>query len=183
MLKPSRVHSPVMRNVDFSAPQPHKVPRESGSRVTGESWSNARHLGHWNKMSDGDPFDLTNPAHPYASSCDSLHPLFHPWPRRLCDLHLSRARHCFRVGAGVRVPATPKIDHILLEVSNPTSTCRVSGARRRDPGVVAIISAVEICRQLQIRSRDYLGAILPGLANFSAKRVAELTTRAWGTRI
>ena len=42
-------------------------------------------------------------------------------------------------------------------------------------GQIAIISIVETCRRLSIRVRDYLGAVLPGLADFPINRVAELT--------
>ena len=47
-----------------------------------------------------------------------LSPLSRPLPGGVCDLHPSCARHCFRGGASVAAPAAPKIDHILLEVSN-----------------------------------------------------------------
>ena len=38
---------------------------------------------------------------------------------------------------------------------------------------------VESCRGLKIPVRDYLGTILPGLANTSIQRVPELTPTAW----
>jgi hypothetical protein len=43
--------------------------------------------------------------------------------------------------------------------------------------VAAIISIVETCRRLQIPVREYLSAVLPGLENFPANRVNELTSR------
>ena len=53
------------------------------------------------------------------------------------------------------------------------------GSEGAGPRVAAIISVIETCRRLQIRPRKYLGAILPGLADFPAKRVAELAPLAW----
>ena len=53
------------------------------------------------------------------------------------------------------------------------------GCEGAGPRIAAIISVIETCRRIQIRPRDYLGAILPGLADFPAKRVAELAPLAW----
>jgi hypothetical protein len=44
------------------------------------------------------------------------------------------------------------------------------------------VSVVETCRRLKIPIRDYLGSILPGLANFPINRIAELTPAAWLAR-
>jgi hypothetical protein len=41
----------------------------------------------------------------------------------------------------------------------------------------------ETCRRLSVPLRDYLGSVLPGLANFPINRVAELTPSAWAARI
>jgi hypothetical protein len=41
------------------------------------------------------------------------------------------------------------------------------------------LSVVDSCRQLEILIRDYLADILPGLANTSIQRIAELTPVAW----
>jgi transposase len=53
------------------------------------------------------------------------------------------------------------------------------GSQQAGPRVAAILSIVETCRRLQIPVRDYLAAVLPGLANFPVSRIAELTPRAW----
>jgi transposase len=53
------------------------------------------------------------------------------------------------------------------------------GSKQAGPGVAAILSVVESCRRLKIPVRDYLADILPGLANTSIQRVAELTPAAW----
>jgi hypothetical protein len=45
-----------------------------------------------------------------------------------------------------------------------------------------ILSIVETCRRLQIPIRDYLTAILPGLADLPVSRVAELTPTACAAR-
>ena len=52
------------------------------------------------------------------------------------------------------------------------------GSQQARSRVAAILSIAETCRRLQIPICDYLGAILTGLANFSARRVAELTPAA-----
>jgi hypothetical protein len=56
------------------------------------------------------------------------------------------------------------------------------GSKEAGPRVAAMISIVETCRRLNLRVRDYLGSVLPGLANFPINRVAELTPSAWAAR-
>jgi transposase len=56
------------------------------------------------------------------------------------------------------------------------------GSKEAGPRVAAIISIVETCRRLNLRVRDYLGSVLPGLADFPINRVAELTPSAWAAR-
>ena len=53
------------------------------------------------------------------------------------------------------------------------------GSKEAGPRIAAIISVVETCRRLKIPVRDYLGSILPGLADFPINRIAELTPSAW----
>ena len=53
------------------------------------------------------------------------------------------------------------------------------GSEQAGPRVAAISSVVETCRRLKIPIRDYLGFVLPGLANFPINRIAELTPAAW----
>jgi transposase len=53
------------------------------------------------------------------------------------------------------------------------------GSERAGPRVAAILSVVETCRRLTLPVRDYLGAVLPGLADFPIRRIAELTPAAW----
>ena len=55
------------------------------------------------------------------------------------------------------------------------------GSKEAGPRVTAIISVVATCRRLKIPVRDYLGSILPGLADFPINRIAELTPSAWAT--
>ena len=57
------------------------------------------------------------------------------------------------------------------------------GSKEAGPRVAAIISIVETCRRLSLPLRDYLGSVLPGLADFPSTRVAELTPNAWAARI
>src|ERR1700719_4658256 len=57
------------------------------------------------------------------------------------------------------------------------------GSKEAGPRVAAIISIVETCRRLSLPLRDYLGSVLPGLADFPINRVPELTPSAWAVRI
>jgi hypothetical protein len=53
------------------------------------------------------------------------------------------------------------------------------GSPQAGPKVAAILSIVETCRRLKIPIRDYLAGVLPGLADTSVQRLAELTPTAW----
>ena len=53
------------------------------------------------------------------------------------------------------------------------------GSQQAGPKVAAILSIVESCRRLKIPIREYLASILPGLADRSVQRLAELTPTAW----
>jgi hypothetical protein len=52
------------------------------------------------------------------------------------------------------------------------------GSEQAGPRVAAIISVVETCRRLKIPIREYLGSILPGLANFPINRLASFLNGA-----
>ena len=56
------------------------------------------------------------------------------------------------------------------------------GSQQAGPKVAAILSIVESCRRLKISVRDYLGAVLPGLAGMSIQRLPGLTPAAWAAR-
>jgi Transposase and inactivated derivatives len=56
------------------------------------------------------------------------------------------------------------------------------GSKEAGPRVAAILSIVETCRRLNIPVRDYLGSILPGLADRPINQTAELTPAAWADR-
>jgi len=83
------------------------------------------------------------------------------------------------------------LEHPELELSNnlaensmrPVAVGRKNwihvGSAQAGPKVAAILSVVETCRRMKIAVRDYLGAILPGLAATSIHRVPELTPAAW----
>ena len=53
------------------------------------------------------------------------------------------------------------------------------GSQQAGPKVAAILSIVESCRRLKIPIREYLAAVLPGLADISIQRLAGLTPSAW----
>jgi hypothetical protein len=57
-----------------------------------------------------------------------------------------------------------------------------SEAKKPAHAFAAIVSIVETCRRLKIPVQDYLGSVLPGLADFPINRVAELTPSAWAAR-
>jgi transposase len=56
------------------------------------------------------------------------------------------------------------------------------GSPQAGPKVAAILSIVETCRRLQIPARKYLAAVLPGLADVSIQKLADLTPAAWAAR-
>jgi len=89
---------------------------------------------------------------------------------------------------------TRVLEHPELELSNnwaensmrPVALGRKNwihvGSERAGAKVAAILTAVETCRRMGISVREYLGEILPGLADVSVQRVAELTPAAWAAR-
>jgi transposase len=56
------------------------------------------------------------------------------------------------------------------------------GSPQAGPKIAAILSVVESCRRLKLPIRDYLAAILPGLADVPIQRLPELTPSAWVTQ-
>jgi transposase len=56
------------------------------------------------------------------------------------------------------------------------------GSPQAGPKVAAILSVVETCRRLDIPVREYLGAVLPGLAEVSIQKLAGLAPAAWAAR-
>jgi transposase len=86
------------------------------------------------------------------------------------------------------------LEHAELELSNnlaensmrPVALGRKNwihvGSRQAGPKVAAILSIVETCRRIKIPIRGYLAAVLPGIADVSIHRLAELTPTAWAAR-
>lgn len=56
------------------------------------------------------------------------------------------------------------------------------GSPQAGPKVAAILSVVESCRRRKFPAREYLAAVLPGLADTSIRRLPELTPAAWAAR-
>jgi len=56
------------------------------------------------------------------------------------------------------------------------------GSEKAGPRVAAILSVIESCRRLKISARDYLAAVLPGLADAAIHQLASLTPAAWASR-
>jgi transposase len=83
------------------------------------------------------------------------------------------------------------LEHAELELSNnpaenpmrPVAVGRKNwihvGSAKAGPKIAAILSVVESCRRLKISVRDYLGAILPGIADVPVSRLRELTPSSW----
>jgi transposase len=57
------------------------------------------------------------------------------------------------------------------------------GSPQAGPKVAAILSVVESCRRLKFSVRDYLAAILPGLADVPIQRLPELTPSTWAASV
>jgi transposase len=53
------------------------------------------------------------------------------------------------------------------------------GSQHAGSKVAAILSVIETCRRLKISPRDYLSAVLPGLADTPVHRLPALTPTAW----
>lgn len=86
------------------------------------------------------------------------------------------------------------LEHAELELSNnlaensmrPVALGRKNwihvGSPQAGPKVAAILSIVETCRRMTIPIRDYLAAVLPGIADVSIQRLADLAPVAWAAR-
>jgi transposase len=86
------------------------------------------------------------------------------------------------------------LEHAELELSNnlaensmrPVALGRKNwihiGSQQAGPKVAAILSIVETCRRMTFPLRDYLAAVLPGIANVSIQRLGDLTPAAWAAR-
>lgn len=91
-------------------------------------------------------------------------------------------------------PLTRFMEHPEIELSNnlaensmrPVALGRKNwihiGSPQAGPKVAAILSVTETCRRLSIPVRDYLAAVLPGLAEVSIQKLPDLTPTAWATR-
>jgi transposase len=55
------------------------------------------------------------------------------------------------------------------------------GSQQAGPKVAAILTVVETCRRINVPVRDYLAAVLPGLANTPIPRLPELTPTTWSS--
>jgi transposase len=56
------------------------------------------------------------------------------------------------------------------------------GSPQAGPKVAAILSVVESCRRLKVPVRNYLAAILPGLADFPIRCLPDHTPAVWVAR-
>ena len=103
----------------------------------------------------------------------------------------SAAGKAVRYTLGLWPKLTRFLDYPELELSNnlaensmrPIALGRKNwihlGSAQAGPKVAAIVSVIESCRRLKIPAREYLAAVLPGMANRSIQRLKELTPAAW----
>jgi hypothetical protein len=56
------------------------------------------------------------------------------------------------------------------------------GSPQAGPKIAAILLVVESCRRLRFSVRDYLAAVLPGLADLPIRRLPDLTPAAWAAQ-
>jgi hypothetical protein len=56
------------------------------------------------------------------------------------------------------------------------------GSQQAGPKVAAILSVVETCRRMNVPVREYLAAVLPGLAETPIHRLPQLTPIAWASQ-
>ena len=53
------------------------------------------------------------------------------------------------------------------------------GSPQAGPKVAAVLSIIETCRRIKLPVREYLAAVLPGLANMQLQRLSDLTPTIW----
>lgn len=56
------------------------------------------------------------------------------------------------------------------------------GSSQAGARIAAILSVLETCRRMRLPSRDYLAAILPGLADLPLRQVSQLTPAVWAKK-
>jgi hypothetical protein len=56
------------------------------------------------------------------------------------------------------------------------------GSPQAGPKVAAILSIIETCRRIKLPVREYLSAVLPGLANTQIQRLSNLTPAVWAAQ-
>jgi transposase len=108
------------------------------------------------------------PASALGKAC---HYTLGQWPKLTRFLGYSRT--------GVEQQPGGELDAARGRGTQELDPCRQCQA---GPKIAAILSVVETCRRMKLRLRDYLAAVLPGLADLPIQRVAELTPVAWSAR-
>jgi transposase len=102
--------------------------------------------------------------------------------------------HACQYTVGLWPKLTRFLEHPQLELSNnwaensmrPVALGRKNwihvGSPQAGPKVAAILSVVETCRRNMIPVREYLSAVLPGLANRAVQTLANLLPIPWAAR-
>jgi transposase len=99
-----------------------------------------------------------------------------------------------RYAIGIWARLTPFLEYPELELSNnlaensmrPITLGRKNwihiGSPQAGSKVAAILSVIETCRRMKLSVRDYLSAVLPGLADTPLQRLPALTPMAWAAQ-
>ena len=100
--------------------------------------------------------------------------------RKACQYALTLWRKLRRF---LEYPALEPSNNLAENSMRPVALGRKNwihiGSPQAGPKVAAILSVVESCRRLKVPVRDYLSAILPGLADVAIQRLPDLTPNAW----
>lgn len=99
-----------------------------------------------------------------------------------CTLALWPKLTCFLNHSVLQQPSNHLTENSMRPVVLGRKNWIHVGSAQAGPKVASILSIVETCRRLRIPIREYLAAVLPGLANVSIQKLPELTPAAWGAR-
>jgi Transposase IS66 family len=94
-----------------------------------------------------------------------------------------RAKRCLKLTRFLEYPELELSNNLAENSMRPVALGRKNwihiGSAQAGPKVAAILSVVESCRRLKLPVRDYLAAVLPGLADRRIQRLPDLTPTAW----
>ncbi|MCL4794298.1 MAG: hypothetical protein KJZ84_07040, partial [Bryobacteraceae bacterium] len=85
-------------------------------------------------------------------------------------------------GRATRIPRSGLVLFLLCAAAHKRKNWIHVGSPQAGPKVAAILSVVETCKRVEIPVREYLAAVLPGLADVKIQKIPELTPAAWAAR-